>query len=864
MKLSAKNLVWVVAALTAVWFVGTFSISSYQLAASRHYGVIKSEVTSKLVASKTTGNMTLNVTGDETNDSLIVFVSAPSTEYLDSIYPSIKDTVLTINGLYATLDEWNRQVDTLHQIGDKIALTYSHKGEVKSATLVYQAVTEARYAVMWGFQIFAALVCLLYIGIGFFALSKQGDTAQARVLALFILSLSMFVGMSLFGIIGKATGHSGIHVNAVMNAILSKLELLALLATGYWVHLSLIFPFPSPILEKKKLKALFWCYAPAMLMIPRSVGLEIGTVGAIISGLSGFAMFVQPFVAVTILWKKRRKTRTMIERRQLKAVLWGTLLSPVVFLLPLVALIIYLAVTQSEDLAENVAVAGFLLTLCLSLLPIPISFLYAFRKYRLMEVELKLRRGTRFAIVTGALLLVFFGVLFAITGLLLNMFALQGQTVGGVVALMALGFTPVHRRTQRLIEKRFFPERIRLRGMLNDVIAAAATMPDRVALWDRLEAGLKEGMGIAAAIPALHDEGRAGYCLPNGESLPINVNGALVAELGTSSRPLFVDEALATNHVQFDPEELAWIREQRIAIVIPMIIHSQLIGFLALSFSSAHEELPAEDLGVLLSVVSQVALQSENLRLLEDNLEKRRLEEQLAMAREVQQRFLPQDLPETPGLNVTARFRSSLEVAGDYYDVLPLGDGRTLLAVGDVSGKGAGAAMIMANVQASMRSMARAGVALETIVSGINELLCANTLPEQYVTFFAAIYNSDTKTFVSINAGHNSPRLLHAGGATTELTEGGPVLAVIPFAKYQSQSVTVARGDLLVCFTDGVSEAMNAQGEEFGEDHIAEVCRPVISRSANVVTETIEEAVASFCGTTPLQDDFTLLVAKVL
>jgi sigma-B regulation protein RsbU (phosphoserine phosphatase) len=859
-----KNLTWVVAVLTAVWFVGKFSLSGLQLAESRQYGLIRTAITTKIIASQKSGKINFNVTDDTGTDSLAIVSSSRAADYLEAVYPEAEDTIVTINGRPATAKRWKSEVDTLHRAGDVMAITYQHHGEEKAATLVFKALSDNYYALMWGFQIFAALVCLLYILIGFFTISKQGDMAQARVLALFILSLSMLVGMSLFGVIRELTGVAATLNHTLLETIISKIGILAGFATGYWLHLAFIFPFTSPLLEKKPWLAYVLCYTPAVLALPFALGLHLGAVESAITGLCGFAKFVQAVAAVVILFRKRRRTRTMIEKRQLKAVLWGILLGPVVFLVPLIALIVYLAVSQRDDIAESVAIGGFLLTMCLALLPIPISYLYAFRKYRLMEVELKLRRGTRFAIVTGALLLVFFGVLFAVTGLLLNILAVNGQTVGLIVAMMALGFTPVHRRTQRLVERKFFPERNKLRSMLNEVIAAAASMPDRVALWDRLEAGLKEGMNIAAAIPVLTDEDGVRFVLPNGDAVPVDAGGGFLAELRGSTRPVFVDEAIATGRVSFSEAEQQWLKEQRVAVAIPMIIHSQLIGFLALSFSSAHEELSAEDLSVLLSVVSQVALQSENLRLLEENLDKRRMQEQLAMARDVQQRFLPHDLPDTPGLNVTARFRSSLEVAGDYYDVLPLGDGRTLLALGDVSGKGAGAAMIMANVQASMRSMARAGVSLETIVTGINELLCANTLPEQFVTFFTAIYSPDTRSFTSINAGHNPPRLLHANGTVTALTEGGPILAVIPFARYDSQTVTVEKGDVLVAFTDGVSEAMNDRDEEFGEDHIADVCRPVISRSANVITETIEEAVGTFCGSRPLGDDFTLLVAKVL
>jgi sigma-B regulation protein RsbU (phosphoserine phosphatase) len=252
------------------------------------------------------------------------------------------------------------------------------------------------------------------------------------------------------------------------------------------------------------------------------------------------------------------------------------------------------------------------------------------------------------------------------------------------------------------------------------------------------------------------------------------------------------------------------------------------------------------------------------LRLIEENVEKRRLQEQLEMARKVQERFLPQVLPPTPGIQIAMRFHSSLEVAGDYYDVVPLPGGRTLLAVGDVAGKGAGAAMIMANVQAALRSMARAGVTIGPIVAGVNDVLCHNTDPGQFVTFFAAIYSPDDRSFTCINAGHNPPRIVRANGEIVLLETGGPLLGVLPGVPYQEETVVVSPGDTLIAFTDGVCEAMNAAEEEFGEPRVAEVCASVLDHEPEFIAATIENAVTEYHGSSCFDDDFTLLVVKVM
>ena len=543
----------------------------------------------------------------------------------------------------------------------------------------------------------------------------------------------------------------------------------------------------------------------------------------------------------------------------------GVFLGPVIVfsLLLIVVLLAVLGVVERAPDTFMLAVVFF--CIALALLPTPISFLYAFQKYRLLEVELRLRRGTRFALTAGVMVLVFFSALYAASGLVINTLNVQNRAGALAVALLlALGSAPVQRRAQRFIERRFFPERQQLNTMLRETLASSALMPDRASLWDRLETDLRRAMPIVSATPVLRDPRDPSFHLSGGAVTPFDPDGALALELVRRGRPILVDELLANGRVSISLSEERWLRERRVALLLPMIVHSRLTGLLAITFAAEREDLAPEDLSVLASVVSQLALQSENLRLIEENLEKRRLEEQLAMARAVQERFLPGTLPESPGLELAARFRSSLEVAGDYYDVLPLAGGRTLLAVADVAGKGAGAALIMANVQASLRSMTRAGVELPEMVAAINEAIRASTSPEQFVTFFAAIYDPAARQLVSINAGHNPPRLLRTNGDVKPLIDGGPALGVLPCDHYTVERVPVAPGDVLIAFTDGVSEAIDASGAEFGEDHIVDLARPLCAGGAEAIADTIDRAVTTFHGSASFEDDFTLLVAKIL
>ena len=286
-----------------------------------------------------------------------------------------------------------------------------------------------------------------------------------------------------------------------------------------------------------------------------------------------------------------------------------------------------------------------------------------------------------------------------------------------------------------------------------------------------------------------------------------------------------VDEAILGAPIPMDDDEMNWLMRNRVAMLLPMVSHGRLIGFLGFGMKTEREDYAPEELQILSSLAPQVALASDNIRLVEENLEKRRMEEELQVARKVQERFLPKELPQTPGLSIAARSVFCLEVAGDYYDVIAHPDGRTALAIGDVSGKGAGAALIMANLQASLRALCCLNITLDDMMLRINDLIHQNTEPDQFISFFVGVFDPRERVMRYVNAGHNFPILVRADGRQQMLDEGGLILGPFPDATYEQGSVRLASGDSLLLYTDGVSEAMNDDGDELGEDLVRDVAR---------------------------------------
>ena len=236
-------------------------------------------------------------------------------------------------------------------------------------------------------------------------------------------------------------------------------------------------------------------------------------------------------------------------------------------------------------------------------------------------------------------------------------------------------------------------------------------------------------------------------------------------------------------------------------------------------------------------------------------------EQELQRAREIQQSLLPKEIPQLPGIAVATAWQPALAVGGDYFDVLRLDGNRLAICIADVSGKGVAAALLMANVQASLRASVRDLDSPARVCGIVNGMLCESIAGNKFVTFFCGVLDANTRTFRYCNAGHPYPILVSAGAAHT-LDQGGAVLGVFPSWNYQDSSVNLKSGDRLLLFTDGITEAEDAQGEEFGVERVAAFGKAHAASSAAELTEQLLAQASDFCGA-QFQDDATLVVVAV-
>jgi sigma-B regulation protein RsbU (phosphoserine phosphatase) len=248
--------------------------------------------------------------------------------------------------------------------------------------------------------------------------------------------------------------------------------------------------------------------------------------------------------------------------------------------------------------------------------------------------------------------------------------------------------------------------------------------------------------------------------------------------------------------------------------------------------------------------------------------EKERLESELAIAREVQQQLFPKDVPFTRTLELKGVCSPARMVSGDYYDFMPVSDQTLAFAIGDVAGKGISAALLMATIQSTMRTQLGApsnGVpkrfSTAALVSTLNRQLYASTTPEKYATFYFALYEDSTHSLTYTNAGHLSP-ILFRGSEMQMLDSTGTVVGAFPIARYEERTVPLEHGDILVAYTDGIIEPENAYGEMFGEERLKDlVVKYVAADSSEIIARTME-SVVQWTGSSELQDDMTMVVAR--
>ncbi|MBZ5640185.1 MAG: SpoIIE family protein phosphatase [Acidobacteriia bacterium] len=551
-----------------------------------------------------------------------------------------------------------------------------------------------------------------------------------------------------------------------------------------------------------------------------------------------------------------------------------------VALTPLFLLVIWSLATRHA--LEDAPTAIFL-TALLPVLVFPATLAYVIVVQRALEVRWVLRMGARYLMVKNGLRLLIFagmlplGVMFSRIWLRPEVgFPLKLATMGVWVVII---FTVRRRATKalRAIDRRFFRDAYDEEHVLTELGEQVRTIVEAGPLLRTVTERIGSALHVGRIGTLVEDKG-AFVLTPAPAAEP-------VPSLAAGSRTLEVLKAVGGPVGVYFDDPASWVhrdgglpvaerrvlRELDTQILLPLAARGELLGMVSLGPKLSEQPYSRTDLRLLRNVATHTGLALLNSRLtsaiVAETATRARLSREIEIAREVQERLFPQQIPAVPGIECAGACRPASRVGGDYYDFLALPGGVLGIGLGDVSGKGIPAALLMASLQASLRGQTMDGGGdLARLMGRVNRLIHDTSPENRYATFFYAQLDPATRRLDYVNAGHNPPFLLRGGGAEIlRLKDGGMVVGLMQDAAYVKASVDLRPGDLFVGFTDGISEAMNAEDEEWGEGRLLEALRSAEpGLAAPRVVERIFERADAFVAAAPQHDDMTLIVVRVL
>jgi phosphoserine phosphatase RsbU/P len=510
----------------------------------------------------------------------------------------------------------------------------------------------------------------------------------------------------------------------------------------------------------------------------------------------------------------------------------------------------------------------------------PLAMAYVIVVDRAMDVGVTIRQGVQYLLAKNGVR----ALQVAIGGSIIIAAATISAGTSRIerVALFAIGIgllAGIQTFAQRLrgwIDRRFFREAYEADAILNDLAGRIRTMVETGLLLENVATRIAESLHVLR-IAILLDEGgayRPAYALgyENPPDAVISERSLTLRRLRKQGHALVAFND-ADSWVQLaDDEERASLERLKPELLLPLSLNEKVLGIMSLGTKKSEEPYSGNDIRLLNSVAAQTGLALENSRLTQaiaaEVATREKYKRELEIAHEVQERLFPQEYPAVTGLDYAGACRPALGVGGDYYDFILLPENKLGIAIGDVSGKGIPAALLMATLRACLRAETKHQQNdLTSVMANLNQLIYESSEAHRYATFFYAEIDAVSRTLRYVNAGHNAPMVSHrrdGGQQVLRLDAGGPVIGLMEDCSYSQGSVTIERGDVLVAYTDGISEAMNAGDEEWGEERLMCAVRANREATAVALIEKIMAAADAFVAGAPQHDDMSLSVVRLI
>jgi sigma-B regulation protein RsbU (phosphoserine phosphatase) len=784
--------------------------------------------------------------------------------------PLRRDQILAIDGKPYHGEKQYEDLVAAHKPGDRITVTVSEpSGRAIERTIAIPGqqgnfVSADQWVLAIALSVLVPLICLL---LGGFAVAIRPLDRNAWLLLLLLISfmelasrdygtVSIFVTawssalsgllpafMMLFGIFFPEMSTSHRKVTWFKFLLVLPIAAVPLLSTG----ISVVWLYD--INTALALRPLFlWAYSFQMIAGMAAIGSYFFDIGS-----------------------KSRSAPSADSRRRLRILNAGSSVS----LTPTLLLVLN-ALFRGHDIYD---VPWFAVALSFAFLALfPLTLGYVIIVERAMDLRFVVRRSVQYGLARGGFWVARATLIVIAVYLLGAIGSQRSQASGAVKALefsgLGFGLVALRRRTatqtSQWLDRRFFREAYDAERLLGELASEVGGFIEMEPLLQTVASRISGTLHVPDIVILLRegDVFVPRYTTRPGEPMNIAESGRIVKALRERGEAI---------EIHFDKPPL-WIRSlsvqelqtldvMRTQLLLPLMGRERLTGILSLGPKLSEAPYSQTDIRLLQAIGSQMSLGIENSRLVAslaaEAADRERANRELEIAREVQERLFPQNFPKVSGMDCAGHCRPARGVGGDYYDFLALEDGRIGIAIGDVSGKGIAAALLMASLQASLRGQAMAGLHdLAALMHNVNRLVYEASTSNRYATFFYGEFDPVTRRFTFVNAGHNAPVILR-GGETLRLEAGGPVVGLLPGARYGQDECVLQPGDIFLAYTDGISEAMNEADEEWEEERFIAAARASADLPAKAMIRNIFHAADWFTGAAKQYDDMTLLVVKL-
>lgn len=571
-----------------------------------------------------------------------------------------------------------------------------------------------------------------------------------------------------------------------------------------------------------------------------------------------FSVINLVYLALAVAFIIRGRARITYEqlRSQTAIIIWGMSLAVALytagFLLPEIL---------SFDISQNVETVLTILALLVG----GGSIIWSIISHQFLDVTVLVRQSLVYTISSGILVGMYILLVGQVDTLITSVFGEKTTIVNIAFIVVALIlFQPINVQLDNVIKRFFIKSRTDYRNVMEELSRRLVSVLDLDQLRSIIEKTLRSSVLIEKIHFVLFDDKLKEYVLLPSEGFPKRVilerNDLFLGGIGQLDKPTMLNRLTLYREgsVLFEQME-----NRRVQLILPLKDAEHMLGFLALTRKLSGFRYNAEDITMLGVISNQLVTAITNARLYIDSLEKQRLSEEMTMARQIQLNLLPKCPPAGVNYSICASSHPSRTIGGDFYDFIPKGDGTFGIVIADASGKGLPAALMVTQIQAMLRSEVGNENNISRILGNVNQYVSEMTTSEKFATLFYGEFSPDTGEFKYSNAGHNYPILVRPDGSHELLSKGGVLIGAFSGAKYQEAYVKMGEDDLLLFYSDGLSEAMNENEEEYGEERIIEYMMKNRHLSSDQIADGILKDVKTFDRADPPRDDTTLIVLKV-